>query len=97
MVTKALVDNKKNTVNQHPPLQIKHSSSRTPASHSFHSSVTMTLLLQKELIHAMVDRIEANLKLSIVKSKLMAEKARQAKIFQELQELQAQEDNDRSL
>ena len=57
----------------------------------------MTLLLQKELIHAMVDRIEADLKLSIVKSKLMAEEARQAKIFQELQELQAQEDNDRSL
>jgi hypothetical protein len=70
---------------------------RTPASLSFHSSVTMTLLLQKELIHAMVDRIEADLKLSIVKSKLMAEEARQAKIFQELQELQAQEDNDRSL
>ena len=70
---------------------------RTPASHSFHSSLTMTSLLQKELIHAMVDRADANLKLSIVKSKLMAEKARQAKIFQELQELQAQEDNDRSL
>ena len=45
----------------------------------------------------MVDRIEADLKLSIVKSKLMAEKARQAKIFQELQELQAQEDNDQSV
>jgi hypothetical protein len=47
--------------------------------------------LQKELVHAMADRFEADVNISIVKAQIMAEEARQTRIL----ELQQQEKNAR--
>ena len=47
----------------------------TPANQSSHSSMTMAQL-QKELVHAMADRFEADVNISIFKAQIMAEEAR---------------------
>ena len=38
--------------------------------------------LQKELVRAMADRFEAEVKISIVKAQIIAEEARQARILE---------------
>jgi hypothetical protein len=61
-----------------------------PAPQSSHHEIKMAQL-QKELVNAMADRFEAEVKISIVKAQIMAEEARQASIL----DLQQQAQNDR--
>ena len=61
-----------------------------PAPQSSHHEIKMAQL-QKELVNAMADRFEAEVKISIVNAQIMADEARQASIL----ELQQQEKNDR--
>jgi hypothetical protein len=60
-----------------------------PTPKSYHHEIKIAQL-QKELVHAMADRFEAEVKFSIVKSQIMAEEARQARVL----ELQQQAKND---
>jgi hypothetical protein len=62
----------------------------TPAPQSSHREARMALL-QKELVNAMADRVEADVNISIVRAQIIAEEARQARIL----ELQQQVKNDR--
>jgi hypothetical protein len=62
----------------------------TPAPQSSHRETRMAQL-QKELVNAMADRYEAEVKMSIVRDQIIAEEAHLARI----QELQLQETNDR--
>jgi hypothetical protein len=62
----------------------------TPAPQSSHRETRMAQL-QKELVHAMADRYEAEVKFSIVRDQIIAEEAHLARIL----ELQQQEKNDR--
>ena len=61
-----------------------------PAPQSSHHEIKMAQL-QKELVNAMADRFEAEVKISIFKAQIMAEEARQASIL----DLQQQAQNDR--
>jgi hypothetical protein len=62
----------------------------TPAPQSSHRETRMAQL-QKELVNAMADRYEAEVKISIVRDQIIAEEAHLARI----QELQQHEKNDR--
>jgi hypothetical protein len=53
---------------------------------SYHHEIKMAQL-QKELVHAMADRFEAERKFSIVKAQIMAEEARQARILEQQQQV----------
>jgi len=50
---------------------------------TLHSSTKKMARLQKELVHAMADKIEAEVKISIVRAQIMAEEALQARIHQD--------------
>jgi hypothetical protein len=52
-----------------------------PTPQSYHHEVKMAQL-QKELVHAMADRFEAERKFRIVTAQIMAEEARQARILE---------------
>ena len=51
--------------------------------HTHDSSTTKIARLQKELVHAMADKIEAEVKISILRDEIMAEEALQARIHQD--------------
>ena len=50
---------------------------------TLHSSTKKMARLQKELVHAMADKIEAEVKISIIRAQIMAEEALQARIHQD--------------
>jgi hypothetical protein len=47
------------------------------------SSTTKMAQLQKELVHAMTDKIETEAKISILRAEIMVEEAIQARIYQD--------------
>jgi hypothetical protein len=69
-----------------------HPDATTPAPQPSHCDIKMAQL-QKELVHAMADRYEAEVKMSIVKAQIMAEEACRASA--RILELQQQAQNDR--
>jgi hypothetical protein len=73
-------------------MAMHHPDATTPAPQPSHCEIKMAQL-QKELVHAMADRYEAEVKIGIVKAQIMAEEARRASA--RILELQQQAQNDR--
>ena len=73
-------------------MTMHHPDATTPAPQPSHCEIKIAQL-QKELVHAMADRYEAEVKISIVKAQIMAEEARRASA--RILELQQQAQNDR--
>jgi hypothetical protein len=54
-----------------------------PVNFTHDSSTTKMAQLQKELVHAMADKIEAEAKISFLRAEVMVEEAIQARIYQD--------------